>query len=270
MARAQPCHGDEHSAWRPLRVHHGTHEKTVNSPSPAIRCLSCGYDVASLIAQRGRDEPGVCPECGADLRPSLVERPGLEVQHTWSTPSYLRFLRGAFAGPLRTADSMHTELGENGTLVFLNCVMAAGITFVGVSVVGGVIALANGSLLGAFGGVAAGIAASLLFATVLALTSGLLSVGVAGIASMAGLRPTYNAVCASMDIATVWFVPWPVFLVAGGLFAASTTPAVAMWSILLFWGAPLGIVPIVALCVMIRLRRPPASKHPSPANLELP
>src|SRR5690606_31678736 len=41
---------------------------------PTLRCLSCGYDVASLVQVRGRDEPGLCPECGSTLKDLFTER----------------------------------------------------------------------------------------------------------------------------------------------------------------------------------------------------
>lgn len=33
----------------------------------ALRCISCGYDIASLVELRGRDNAGVCPECGSSI-----------------------------------------------------------------------------------------------------------------------------------------------------------------------------------------------------------
>lgn len=48
----------------------------MTSPALSIRCLSCGYDVASLIAQRGREEPGICPECGSLIRNTLAKQVG--------------------------------------------------------------------------------------------------------------------------------------------------------------------------------------------------
>ncbi|MGP1308841.1 MAG: hypothetical protein ACTS27_01430 [Phycisphaerales bacterium] len=81
----------------------------MTAPSPAIRCISCGYDVASLIAQRGRDEPGVCPECGASIHESMNVWRGIEWQHRRSVSAYFAFVAGAVRRPTDTALAINRQ-----------------------------------------------------------------------------------------------------------------------------------------------------------------
>jgi len=76
---------------------------TEGATPTTLRCLSCGYDVASLIAQRGREEPGVCPECGASIRESMRVGRSVEWQHMRSIFAYFAFVAGAVKRPADTA-----------------------------------------------------------------------------------------------------------------------------------------------------------------------
>ncbi|MBX3351770.1 MAG: hypothetical protein KF684_02455 [Phycisphaeraceae bacterium] len=91
----------------------------------ALRCLSCEYDIASLVELRGSDEPGVCPECGHDLRDCLpsLNLPGLHIQHRWSFRGHVAWTCSAIFEPLNLI--ARASLPHAGNVWKANCRAAA-------------------------------------------------------------------------------------------------------------------------------------------------
>jgi hypothetical protein len=100
----------------------------MTSPTPTIRCLSCGYDVASLIAQRGRDQPGVCPECGASLTESvaIASHPGSPWQQRRSVQGFISTHLLMLSRPRRAWKSISDTSGAG--FLTLTLVMSIGLT----------------------------------------------------------------------------------------------------------------------------------------------
>jgi hypothetical protein len=97
----------------------------MTSPTPTLRCLSCGYDVASLIAQRGRDEPGVCPECGTDLAEALRPRPGHSVQKRFTPQTYANFLVHALVRPRALCQRLRLTHSGSGLYMLGNLILGS-------------------------------------------------------------------------------------------------------------------------------------------------
>ena len=100
----------------------------MTSPPPAIRCLSCGYDVASLIAERGRDEPGVCPECGGSLTETvaIASHPGSPWQQRRSVRSFVTTHLLMLSRPRRAWKSTSDTSGAG--FLTLTLAMSIGLT----------------------------------------------------------------------------------------------------------------------------------------------
>ncbi len=181
----------------------------MTSPSPTLRCLSCGYDIASLVEQRGRVNPGVCPECGKTLRESIL---GLgrhyDIQHGWSLRAHARWVFECIARPMTVARRM--DLPPAGRLVKLNAVGAAGVLGLMLA------AIAIGSLTTGVMGFAYLSAIAFVVAVmiwlVVCLTAMILAVALAGACLFIGLPPLGRHVYAALDISTAWLVPWPILL----------------------------------------------------------
>lgn len=211
-----------------------------------LRCFSCGYDIASLVAHPSRASEFVCPECGVSLNESLAAPPGLAVQRTWSTRDYLRFLPGAFLHPLRTADGINPDLSDGASLAFLNCVTASLFSGVLAFVVGAVSAALSGQLSEVLWAVVVAFEVTVSLAIGLVILACALGYAVTVVAEILGASRSKARAFAAMDIATVWFFPllpvalavrWaPVYLPwlsvpRWGMLAASLTPLIVAFSI---------------------------------------
>jgi hypothetical protein len=247
---------------------------------PTLRCLSCGYDIASLVEQRGRDEPGVCPECGEDLRESLVARMGLPAQHEWSAKGHARFICDSLVHPRRTADLMVLSVVATGRIAMTNCVLTG--LLVIVLAVGS--AAAQGLFTGDFKLALFVVFYAPIVGIVVAIAVFMLML-LFSVALLAGSwllrwRPTQNKVWGALDIGTAWLVLWPaaipVGLVLSALAPTGASDAVGVALIVLLCGCPL-LAALWACCAMSHFRERsetppalinrPASEPPSPSNL---
>lgn len=220
-----------------------------------IRCVTCGFDIASLVADRSREGEFVCPECGVSLDESLAAPPGLAVQRTWSTRDYLRFLPGAFLHPLRTADGINPDLSDGASLAMLNCVAAGAVTGAITLVGGGVSAAVSGHLWLVLWSVAiaAGVSVGVGFLCfLLACVLGLL---VTGTAAMLGARVSARRAYAALDIATAWLLPLPLVVVLSHWLPSSPIwPSVPRWVVVGASLSPLAVVFAVGVAVHLRWR----------------
>lgn len=181
----------------------------MTSPSPTLRCLSCGYDIASLVRQRGRVNPGICPECGKTLRESIIGR-YYDIQHGWSLRAHARWVFECIVRPMTAARRM--DLPPAGRIVKLNAVGAAAVLGLMLA------AIAIGSLTTGVSGFAFLSAIAFVVAVVIwlvvCLTAMILAVALAGACLFIGLPPLGRHVYAALDISTAWLVPWPIVLPA--------------------------------------------------------
>jgi hypothetical protein len=248
-----------------------------------LRCLSCGYDIASLIEQRGRDEPGVCPECGEDLRESLVARMGLPVQHEWSAKGHARFIRDSLVHPRRTADLMVLSVVATGRVAMTNCVLTG--LLVIVLAVGA--AVSHGLLTGDFGLAPFVVFFAPIVGIVVSIAVFMLML-VFSVALLAGSwflnwRPTQNKVWGALDIGTAWLVLWPATLPAGLVLSAlaPTAASEAVGFAIVVWLCVCPLLGAVWACrAMFHFRERsetppalinrPASEPTFPSNLESP
>ena len=234
---------------------------------PTLRCLSCGYDVGSLVEQRGRDEPGVCPECGVDLTETLNAPDGLPVQRSWSARDYLRFVRDATLHPLRTADRFNAK-DPDGPLLFVNC-LAGGFSAFLLCAGGGFVRgvrVADMSMVG--WGVFGGMGFALITVTALALIAWPIVFLLDVIAAVFGSAMSMTRAYAAMEIASVWFAAWPWSIAAACLllvFSGRAPPFLPIEEIAL---ALVFLPPVVTIAVgvAVRLRLARHSLPDEPAN----
>ncbi len=255
----------------------------MTTPSPTLRCLSCGYDIASLVETRGRVNPGVCPECGDDLRRTLSARAGLAIQHSWSVRGHARFLYDSIVHPRRTAESMALSVVTTGRTAMVNCafvglfyVLIAFLTALAWDIVNG--NLSTAPLVALVSPLAWVVVAIAVFMLMLVF-----SVFLTVACWLMGWRPTLNRVWGALDIGTAWLVLWPLIvpvpLALSTLFPAKG--ADALTALVFAWVAAcplLGAITAFRAMFYFRGKRdippalldPPASKRPPPSNLESP
>lgn len=179
---------------------------------PPLRCVACGYDIDSLIKTRGRDDPGVCPECADDLRRTLSARAGLPIQHSWSVRGHARFLYDSIVHPRRTAESMALSVVTTGRTAMVNCaivglfyVLTAFLTALAWDIVNGKFSTAP--LVALVSPLAWVVVAIAVFMLMLVF-----SVFLTAACWLMGWRPTQNRVWGALDIATAWLTLWPLIV----------------------------------------------------------
>lgn len=232
-----------------------------------MRCFSCGYDIASLVADRAREGEFVCPECGVSLDESLAAPPGLAVQRTWSTRDYLGFVRAAFLDPLRTADGINPDLSDRASLAMLNCVAAGVLAGALMLVVGAVSAVFSGDFWLVLWSVAIAAGVSVVLGFLFFLIACVLGLLVTGAAAALGASVSFRRAYAAMDIATVWFLPLPwVVVLSHWLPATSIWSSVPRWVVVGASLSPLAVAFVVGVAVHLRWKSD-ASKPLPGSNL---
>lgn len=252
-----------------------------------LRCLSCGYDVASLIAQRGREEPGVCPECGASILENMRHAAGTPVQRGGRFRDYLRFVMLATFEPRVLVRSMRLGREITGGLCIAHCV-ASGVMAAFALIAVGFIGWAATEDAAWFGwcvvaGVVAGVAtcfASLLLLLPITLVS-------AAIGLAMGVREVGWRIWGAADVGVVWFIWWPLIVLAAYfpsffVYDVGGDAALSVFALTVVLGPPF----LAVACTVRALHglknhpikqgvegeaaRVPASKPPSPSNLRSP
>lgn len=201
----------------------------VNTAGGGIRCLSCGYDIASLIEQRGRADPGVCPECGEGLADALRPRVGHAVQRRITPGNYLSFVIDAVLRPRQTCREVRLDRSGSGTWMLWN--FAGGAAFSGVAVALTILFLGQDL----FGAVGAGALVALVLAVWSAAMLLPLMLGLSLAASVFGWRFRGEGRWMALDIGSAsWYsscVCWPAAL---WLYSTFTVVAGTVGTILLF------------------------------------
>ena len=193
-----------------------------------IRCLSCGYDVASLIEQRGRAEPGV-PRVRRGLADALRPRVGHAVQRRITPGNYLSFVIDAVLRPRQTCRQVLLDRSGSGTWMLWNFVGGAALTGVAATLM--VLHLSHDLLTALWAGA--------IVAIVLAIWSAALLVplmlGLSLAASVFGWRFRGEGRWMALDIGSAsWYsscVCWPAAL---WLYSTITVVAGTAGTILLF------------------------------------
>ncbi len=90
-----------------------------------LRCDSCDYDIASIVAQRGLDSPGLCPECGEDLRHEKRRRPGHPVQHRITRRAYFQFVAESTLRPWTVFAAVWRTDPRADRYTILNCAVSS-------------------------------------------------------------------------------------------------------------------------------------------------
>ncbi len=232
---------------------------TTPAPTPTLRCLSCGYDIASLVEQRGRDEPGVCPECAMDNLASLREYESLGHPYFRRNRArdFVAFLRDSLLHPRQTALRIPSKRSDEAPAFWLSIAIMFVLSMLISTIHGYATAGAEGAVSGVGKGISGGISTTIQQLLLMLL-----------VGSCFGTSGERGKIAFSaMNVGAVWVIILPIaaipaVIVTGGTI---TSWADAVWAL-----PPAATIALSLVWTGIAARAISASKRPPPLNLESP